>query len=48
MLDRISGKVIYIDFGDCFEVVMVREKFFEKILFRLIRMLINVMEVRFM
>lgn len=48
MLDRTSGKVIHIDFGDCFEVAMVREKFPEKIPFRLTRMLINAMEVRLM
>ncbi|XP_050412148.1 serine/threonine-protein kinase mTOR [Patella vulgata] len=45
MLDRLSGKIIHIDFGDCFEVAMVREKFPEKIPFRLTRMLINAMEV---
>lgn len=45
MLERFSGKVIHIDFGDCFEVAMHREKFPEKIPFRLTRMLINAMEV---
>lgn len=45
MLDRMSGKIIHIDFGDCFEVAMAREKFPEKIPFRLTRMLINAMEV---
>lgn len=45
MLDRLTGKVIHIDFGDCFEVAMTREKFPEKIPFRLTRMLINAMEV---
>ncbi|XP_048250308.1 serine/threonine-protein kinase mTOR-like isoform X1 [Haliotis rufescens] len=45
MLDRMSGKIIHIDFGDCFEVAMVREKFPEKIPFRLTRMLMNAMEV---
>ena len=40
-----SGKIIHIDFGDCFEVAMTREKFPEKIPFRLTRMLINAMEV---
>lgn len=45
MLDRVSGKIIHIDFGDCFEVAMTREKFPEKIPFRLTRMLINAMEV---
>jgi phosphatidylinositol kinase/protein kinase (PI-3 family) len=45
MLDRHTGKVIHIDFGDCFEVAMQREKYPEKIPFRLTRMLINAMEV---
>jgi FKBP12-rapamycin complex-associated protein len=45
MLDRMSGKIMHIDFGDCFEVAMTREKFPEKIPFRLTRMLINAMEV---
>jgi FKBP12-rapamycin complex-associated protein len=45
MLDRYSGKVIHIDFGDCFEIAMRREKFPEKIPFRLTRMLIKAMEV---
>lgn len=74
MLDRLSGKILHIDFGDCFEVradslsvnsggvailnrsgferrfhlqvAMTREKFPEKIPFRLTRMLTNAMEVR--
>ncbi len=45
MLDRMSGKIVHIDFGDCFEVAMTREKFPERIPFRLTRMLINAMEV---
>nr|WIM49540.1 HIF1a pathway protein [Daphnia magna] len=45
MLDRLSGKILHIDFGDCFEVAMTREKFPEKIPFRLTRMLVNAMEV---
>jgi len=45
MLHRYSGKVLHIDFGDCFEVAMSRDKFPEKIPFRLTRMLINAMEV---
>ncbi|KAK4336720.1 hypothetical protein RND71_043564 [Anisodus tanguticus] len=45
MIDRLTGKVLHIDFGDCFEVAMVREKFPEKIPFRLTRMLIKAMEV---
>ena len=46
MLDRLTGRILHIDFGDCFEVAMTREKFPEKIPFRLTRMLTNAMEVR--
>jgi Phosphatidylinositol 3- and 4-kinase/FATC domain len=45
MLDRKSGKVLHIDFGDCFEVAMQREKFPERVPFRLTRMLVKAMEV---
>jgi FKBP12-rapamycin complex-associated protein len=45
MLHRITGKVIHIDFGDCFEVAMHREKYPEKVPFRLTRMLTYAMEV---
>ena len=45
MLDQINGRVLHIDFGDCFEVAMHREKFPEKVPFRLTRMLIKGMEV---
>ena len=45
MLDRLTGRILHIDFGDCFEVAMTREKFPEKIPFRLTRMLVNAMEV---
>ena len=45
MLDKTSGKLLQIDFGDCFEVAMNREKFPETIPFRLTRMLIKAMEV---
>ncbi|WOO83672.1 Serine/threonine-protein kinase tor2 [Vanrija pseudolonga] len=45
MLDSISGDVIHIDFGDCFEVAMQRDKYPEKVPFRLTRMLIHAMEV---
>jgi len=44
MLQRFTGKIVHIDFGDCFEVDMKREKFPEKVPFRLTRMLIKVME----
>ncbi|KAJ1361790.1 hypothetical protein KIN20_021134 [Parelaphostrongylus tenuis] len=30
MLDRLTGKIVHIDFGDCFDVAMTREKFPEK------------------
>ncbi|KAJ4461377.1 putative Serine/threonine-protein kinase mTOR [Paratrimastix pyriformis] len=45
MLDRATGKVVHIDFGDCFEVAMEREKHAEKVPFRLTRMLVNAMEI---
>ena len=45
MLDRKTGKVIHIDFGDCFEVAMKRDKFPEKVPFRLTRMLIKALEI---
>ncbi|KAJ4809422.1 Serine/threonine-protein kinase [Rhynchospora pubera] len=45
MLHRYSGKILHIDFGDCFEASMNREKFPEKVPFRLTRMLVNAMEV---
>jgi FKBP12-rapamycin complex-associated protein len=45
MLERDSCKILHIDFGDCFEVAMHRDKFPEKIPFRLTRMLVLGMEV---
>ena len=45
MLHRKSGKVIHIDLGDCFEVAMHREKYPERVPFRLTRMLTYAMEV---
>ncbi|CDS40303.1 FKBP12 rapamycin complex associated protein [Echinococcus multilocularis] len=45
MLCRETGKIVHIDFGDCFEVAMMREKYPEKVPFRLTRMLIAAMEV---
>merc|ERR1712129_546326 len=45
MIHRYTGKVVHIDFGDCFEVAMLREKLPEKVPFRLTRMLINAMEI---
>ncbi|AOW06792.1 armadillo-type protein [Yarrowia lipolytica] len=45
MLDRYTGKVIHIDFGDCFEAAILREKYPETVPFRLTRMLTYAMEV---
>ena len=44
MLDRVTGRVVHIDFGDCFEVAMQRSKFPETVPFRLTRMLVLCME----
>jgi FKBP12-rapamycin complex-associated protein len=41
MIDRMTGEVIHIDFGDCFEVNMYREIFPEYIPFRLTRMIVK-------
>ena len=30
MIDKLSGRVLHIDFGDCFEVAMHREKYPER------------------
>ncbi|GAB4815427.1 hypothetical protein N2152v2_002473, partial [Parachlorella kessleri] len=45
MLDRYSGKLLHIDFGDCFEASQNREKFPERVPFRLTRMMVKAMEV---
>ena len=45
MLDRNTGNIVHIDFGDCFEVAMHREKYPERVPFRLTRMLTFAMEV---
>ncbi|CAK5267693.1 unnamed protein product [Mycena citricolor] len=44
LIERTTGKIIQIDFGDCFEIAMTRDKFPEKIPFRLTRMLTQAME----
>ena len=43
MLDRVTGRVIHIDFGDCFEVLKFRSMYPETIPFRLTRMLTKAM-----
>jgi len=45
MIDRYSGKLLHIDFGDCFEASMHRDKFPERVPFRLTRMMTRAMEV---
>ena len=45
MLQRSTGKVVHIDFGDCWEVAQMRDLYPEKVPFRLTRMLVNAMEV---
>lgn len=46
MLHRYSGKLVHVDFGDCFEVAQQREKFPERIPFRLTRMLVKILKPR--
>ena len=45
MIEQGTGQVIHIDFGDCFDVAAVRERYPEKIPFRLTRQLVNALEV---
>ena len=45
MLDRVAGRIVHIDFGDCFEVAMQRSKYPETVPFRLTRMLVKAMEI---
>lgn len=41
MIDRNTGDVIHIDFGDCFDIAMKRVQFPENVPFRLTRMIVN-------
>lgn len=45
MIERYSGRIVHIDFGDCFEVAQHRDKYPERVPFRLTRLLIGAMEV---
>ena len=45
MMEKQIGKIIHIDFGDCFEVCMKRKQFPEKIPFRLTKMCIKALDV---
>lgn len=44
MIQRHTGKVIHIDFGDSFEVAMNRPLFAERVPFRLTRMFVNALD----
>lgn len=44
MIQRNTGKVVHIDFGDCFDVNKTRSEYPEKVPFRLTRMLVKNME----
>ena len=44
MLQRQTGRIVHIDFGDCWEVTQKRDKCPEKIPFRLTRMLVKALE----
>lgn len=44
MIQRGTGRVIHIDFGDSFEVAMNRESYPEKVPFRLTRMIVNALD----
>ncbi|EOD03942.1 putative target of rapamycin protein [Emiliania huxleyi CCMP1516] len=45
LLDRVSGEVVHIDYGDCFEAAALRPRFPETVPFRLTRMLVTAMGV---
>jgi len=45
LMERLTGNIVHVDFGDCFEVAMTRDKYPEKVPFRLTRMLVHAMEV---
>ncbi|KAE8191680.1 hypothetical protein CF336_g4763 [Tilletia laevis] len=45
LFHRLTGQIVNIDFGDCFEFAAMRVKYPERIPFRLTRMLVNAMEI---
>jgi len=45
LIDRDTGQVVHVDFGDCFDVTVFRDRYPEKIPFRLTRQLVNALEV---
>ncbi|KAH8921032.1 phosphatidylinositol 3-kinase tor2 [Atractiella rhizophila] len=44
LMERGTGRVVHIDLGDCWEVAMHRERYPEKVPFRLTRMIVGAME----
>jgi len=45
MMEKQNGKIIHIDYGDCFEIAMKRNKFPEKVPFRLTRMIVKALGI---
>ena len=45
LMSRKNGQIIHIDYGDCFEVAMKRDKYPEKVPFRLTRMLVKALGI---
>lgn len=45
MIDRKNGCIMHVDFGDCFEVAITRDRFPECVPFRLTRMLVSALEI---
>ncbi|KAJ2745782.1 phosphatidylinositol kinase- protein kinase tor1 [Coemansia sp. BCRC 34301] len=45
MMHERTGKIVHIDFGDCFEITAQRPQFPEKVPFRLTRMITSAMEL---
>jgi FKBP12-rapamycin complex-associated protein len=45
MMNNRTAKLVHIDFGDCFEVAQTRDKFPEKVPFRLTRLLVKALEI---
>jgi serine/threonine-protein kinase mTOR len=44
MIEKDTGKVMHIDFGDCFEIAMQRRQYPETVPFRLTRMMVHALE----
>ncbi|KAK2949121.1 putative serine/threonine protein kinase [Blattamonas nauphoetae] len=44
LIDRVTGGIVHIDYGDCFDVAMRRKQTPERVSFRLTRMVVNAFE----